>query len=161
MHLVTMGTRPFLPSAHRSFIQFECVDNRLGWAPIRQQGDHDHDQFLRFAQSRTHRSLPRAKGLLAGPTPIAWSLPAMNDNISLPHLASCWTLQIGAKYPGSIHLAFCLWFHSGSLPDVCSPLKSFSLALHLLGILLANCQKLGGHRKFGRSNQPGKTRNRC
>jgi hypothetical protein len=41
----------------------------------------------------------------------------MNDDITLPPLASCRTLQIGAKYPGGIHLALCLWFHNSSLPD--------------------------------------------
>jgi len=41
----------------------------------------------------------------------------MNDNVLLPDLPSCRTLQIRAKYSGDIHLALCLRFHIGSLPD--------------------------------------------
>ena len=41
----------------------------------------------------------------------------MNDDVLLPDLPSCRTLQIGAKYSGDIHLALCLRFHTGSLPD--------------------------------------------
>jgi hypothetical protein len=41
----------------------------------------------------------------------------MNDDVLVPDLPSCRTLQIGAKYSGDIHLALCLRFHTGSLPD--------------------------------------------
>lgn len=40
MHLLAMPSRAISPTRDSSFVEIKCLDNRLDWAAIGQQGDH-------------------------------------------------------------------------------------------------------------------------
>jgi hypothetical protein len=115
------------PIRYCPFIQAISMDDGLNWAPIRQEGDHNHDQLRGFAQAKEHGSLPGTEGLSTDPTAIAASGSIMNANVALSNLASCRAVQIRAKLVGRLHWLFCVVLHRHIMPMGLDFFKSLSL----------------------------------
>jgi hypothetical protein len=107
MHGRTLAACPLPPTPNRPLIQPKGFDNGGQWAPVRQQADHQQDDLRIAAQAIKQTALRHAKRPVAYATHIPLVLLAMYPNVASPALASCRTVNIGAKYSLWVH-----WLHS-------------------------------------------------
>ena len=107
MKLLAVPPSPITPTGDGSLIEFVGVDNGLNRTPIRQQCDHDDNEFRRLAQPFHHSSTPMAKRVTTAAAAIALPLAIMDANIALSDLASCGTRQVWAKLSGRFHRLVC------------------------------------------------------
>jgi hypothetical protein len=134
MKLLAVPPSPISPTGHGSLIESEGVDNGLNRAPIRQQCDHDDNEFRWLAQAFHHRSAPVAKRVTTGATAIALPLAIMDANIALSDLASCGTRQVWAKLSGRFHRLACGVLHIHTMPWTVEVFKSSLLFHRLVGL---------------------------
>jgi hypothetical protein len=107
MHHRTLVARPLPPTPNRPLVQPKGFDNGGQRAPVRQQANHQQDNLRIAAQAIKQTALRHAKRPVAYAAHIPLVLLAMYPNVASPALASCRTVNIGAKYSLWVH-----WLHS-------------------------------------------------
>ena len=112
---------------------------RLERTSIREQRDHNHNQFCWLAQPFDHGPASRTKGLFARLTAIALPLAIMDDDSALSSLASCATRRVRAKLVRRVH-RLCGCLHRHSMPRTVSIFKLFLLFHQLVGALHNFCK---------------------
>src|SRR5713226_10626060 len=95
------------------------MDNGLWRASIVQQGYHNHNELLWFAQTLKHGPLMGAERLSAPFAFVSLALLSMTDDVACSAFPSCRTVQIRAKCQGRIFPIFCT-FHTLQNTDRCS-----------------------------------------
>src|SRR5262249_25496429 len=124
MHSLAVAPGSIPPTCYRSLIKAKGMDNCLDWTAIRQQRDHDQNQFRWLAQTLQHTPTSGAKRVAATATAIPLPFAIMNTDVALSDFASCGACQIRAKYLRHVHRLWLFCLHKNILPMVVTFFKS-------------------------------------